>query len=296
LKCEDIRKIVVVGAGMMGSQIAQLFAEKGYSVSLVDVSDERVQLGINSIKDRLDKFFVKKGKITQEQADAILAKIKGTTNLEEACKDVDFVVEAVFEDLNLKKDVFKRLDQATPKHTILASNTSSLSITEMAKVTSKPDKVVGTHFFNPVAVMRLVEVVKGLTSDETVNVTMELMKKLGKTPILCKDSPGFVANRVYAGLIQEALWCVYTGVASPKDVDTALKLGYNLPMGPLELMDYTGGWDIALTMSKLYMEEFGPRYAPCPLLFELVRAGYLGKKVGTAGKGIYDYYEEHMKK
>jgi len=292
MKVEDIKKIGVVGAGLMGSQIAQHFAQFGYEVGLMDVKEEFLTRGIGNMKSNLEKFFVKKGKLTPAQAEDVIRRIKGTTNLAEAVKDADFIVEAIPENIELKKQVFKQLDEICLEHAILASNTSSLSITEIALATKRPSKVIGTHFFNPVAVMKLVEVVRGLSSDETVELTCALISKIDKTPIVCRDSPGFLANRVYAPLILEALWCVYTGVAGPKEIDTALKLGYNLPMGPFELGDLTG-WDTILSIAEYFYREFGnEKYAPCPLLRMIVRAGYLGRKVG---KSFYEYYEKYLK-
>ena len=202
MKLENIKQVAVIGAGAMGSQIAQLLSlVGGYPVAITDVKDEFVNNGIQFIKDGLKRYFVDKGKMTQAQMDEVVGRIKGTTNLAEAAKNADFVVEAVFENLDLKKDVFKQLDENAPPDAILASNTSALNISEMASVTKRPDKVVGMHFFNPVAVMKLVEVIKGpVTSDETVDVTVALGKKLGKEPVVCKDfSFGFLANRVYHG-------------------------------------------------------------------------------------------------
>ncbi|MEM3464225.1 MAG: 3-hydroxyacyl-CoA dehydrogenase family protein, partial [Candidatus Bathyarchaeia archaeon] len=244
---ENIRHVAVIGAGRMGSQIAQLLSRVGkYSVTIVDVSDELVNNGLKSIEADLKRFFVDKGKMTENEMKEIVSRIKGTTSIAEAAKNADFVIEAAIENLEVKKKIFAELDKNAPPNTILASNTSGLSITEMASATKRPEKVAGMHFFNPVAVMRLVEVVKGaFTSDETANVVCELAKKLGKEPVICKDvSYGFLANRAYGGMMREAIEMVWERVASPEDIDKALKLGYNLPMGPLELGDMTGSWGL----------------------------------------------------
>jgi len=297
MKLENIKQITVIGAGAMGAQIAQLLSMVGgYSVTINDVKEEFVNNGIQFIKDGLKRYFVDKGKLTQAQMDEVVGRIKGTTNLAAAAKDADFVIEAIFENLDIKKNVFKQLDESAPPDAILASNTSNLNITEMASVTKRADKVVGMHFFNPVAVMKLVEVIKGpLTASETVSVTAELAKKLGKEPVVCKDfSFGFLANRAYAGMSQEAVQMVWERVASPEEIDKALRLGYNLPMGPLELSDYTGAWALAASSEQDRMREFGPQKGYLhPLIRMMVRAGYTG---GIGKKGIYDFYKEVLSK
>lgn len=281
-----IKKICVVGAGVMGSGIAQICAQAGFEVNLYDIKQEFVEKGLNNIKGNL-KRSVEKGRISQEEADKILGKIVTTINLKEAVKDVDFVIEAAPENMEIKRQVFKDLDNFSPKHAILASNTSSLSITEIASVTSRPDKVVGMHFFNPAPIMKLVEVVKGqLTSEETVTIVKDLAKKLGKTPVECKDSPGFIANRICIPMINEAIIVLQEGVASKEDIDLAVKLGYNHPMGPLELADLIG-LDTLLAIMETYYKEFNdPKYKPALLLKQMVRAGLLGRKTG---KGFYQY-------
>lgn len=236
----EMKKIGVLGAGTMGNGIAQVCAQAGFEVIMRDIADEFVQRGLKSIEAFLSKG-VEKGKITEEDKKAVLGRIKGTTEMGDL-KDVDFVIEAVIEDIDLKKRVFKELDELTRPEVILATNTSSLSITEIATATKRPDKVVGMHFFNPVPLMRLVEVIKGLeTSDETVKVTWELAEKLGKVPVLVKkDTPGFIVNRIMMPQLMEAIRIYEEGIASMEDIDKAVKLGLNYPMGPFELMDLTG--------------------------------------------------------
>jgi 3-hydroxybutyryl-CoA dehydrogenase len=293
MKLENVRQVAVLGAGAMGAQIAQLLAfVGGYSVTITDVKDEFIGNGIEFIKDGLKRHFVDKGKITQAQMDEVVGRIKGTTNLPDAAKNADFVIEAVFENLDVKKNVFKQLDENAAPDVIVASNTSALNLSEMASVTKRQDKVVGMHFFNPVAVMKLVEVIKGpLTSGETVNVAVALSKKLGKEPVVCKDfSYGFLANRAYAAMANEAVQMVWERVASPEEIDKALKLGYNLPMGVLELGDYTGMWALSASSEQDRMTELGPEKGHLhPLVRMMVRAGYTG---GRGKKGIYDFYKE----
>jgi len=286
MKVEDIKKVAVIGAGIMGTGIAQVCAQAGYEVGLRDIKDEFVERSINMIKAGFGKL-VQKGKISQSDADAIISRIKGTTDLKEAASGADIVIEAVVENMDVKKQVFKELDEICPEHTIFASNTSSLSITEMAAATKRPEKVVGMHFFNPVPIMRLVEIVRGLTtSDETVEVAKAFAEKLGKTPVVCKDSPGFIANRIALPSFNEAMFALMEGLATKEDIDTAMKLGYNWPMGPFELADLVG-LDTLLAVFEVFYNEFrDPKYRPCPLLRQMVRAGYLGRKTG---KGFYEY-------
>ncbi len=293
MKLENVRQVAVLGAGAMGSQIAQLLAfVGGYSVTITDVKDEFINNGIQFIKDGLKRHFVDKGKMTQTQMDEVVGRIKGTTSIPDATRNAHFVIEAVFENLDLKKSIFKQLDENAPPDVILASNTSALNLSEMASATKRPDKVVGMHFFNPVAVMKLVEVIKGpLTSGETVDIAVALCKKLGKEPVVCKDfSFGFLANRAYVAMANEAVQMVWERVASPEEIDKALKLGYNLPMGPLELGDYTGMWALSVSSEQDRMIEVGPEKGHLhPLIRMMVRAGYTG---GRGKKGIYDFYKE----
>lgn len=297
MELENIRKVGVIGVGLMGSQIAELLSRMGnYSVIMWDLRGELVSQGLEAIETRLREFFVDKGKMSGKQAAEILGRIKGTASISEAVKNADFVIEAVIENMGVKKDIFKQLDENAPQSAVLVSNTSALNITEIASATRRQDKVVGMHFFNPVAVMKLVEVVKGaLTSDETMALACALSKKLGKDPLVCKDfSYGFVAARAYRGLMREALQMVWERVASPEDIDKALKLGYNLPMGPLELGDFTGSWGLYAAAEEDTIRELGPEQGRLhPLVRMMVRAGYTG---GRSGKGIHAFWKEVMSK
>ncbi len=288
MKVEDIKTIGVCGAGTMGAGIAQVAAVAGFNVVLRDISDEALNRGLNIIKKSLGRI-VKKGKMTQEQADEVLSRIKTTKDLADF-KDVDYVVEAVFEKMELKKEIFGELDKITRPEVVLATNTSSLSITEIAASTSRPDKVVGMHFFNPVPVLPLVEIVKGLTtSDETVELAYELAKKLGKSPIKTKDQPGFIVNRILVPYMNEAAWAYMEGVGSVEEIDEAMKLGANMPIGPLALIDLVGV-DITLDVLEVLYKEFGdPKFRPAPILRQMVRAGYLGRKTG---RGFYVYEDK----
>lgn len=283
----EVQKVGIIGAGLMGSGIAQVIAQAGMKVVIRDVETKFVEKGLTSIKQTLKKS-VEKAKITQEEADSVLSRIKGTLDLFEASQDADFIVEAVIENMDLKKALFKELDGLCPQRTIFATNTSSFSITEIASVTSRPDKFLGLHFFNPAQVMKLVEIIKGYsTSTETVKVAKDLMVRMGKEPIEVKDSPGFAVNRILVPMLNEAIFALMEGVASREDIDKGMKLGTNHPMGPLELLDLVG-LDTVLMIMEYYYREFGdPKYRPCPLLRQMVRSGRIGKKVG---KGFYDYF------
>jgi len=261
MKIGEIKKTAVIGAGTMGAQIAEVLSRMGgYEVSMVDINDDLVKKGFQSIDQRLERFFVSKGKLTADEKKNILNRIKGTISLEDASKATDLVIEAAVEKMALKKEIFKKLDESAPAHVVLASNTSYLNISEMASATKRSEKVVGIHFFNPVAVMQLVEVVRGgRTSNETIEVACDLAKKLGKEPVVCRDiSYGFLANRAYRAMVEEATQMVWERVASPEEIDKALRLGYSLPLGPLELADMVGGWSIRVSSEEDAVRELGP--------------------------------------
>jgi 3-hydroxybutyryl-CoA dehydrogenase len=280
-----MQKIFVVGAGTMGSGIAQVFAENGFDVIIRDVDIKFVERGLGVIENNL-KRSVEKGKITEEEKNKVLGRIKGTVDINEA-KDVDFVIEAAIENMEIKKQIFKELDNVCKEGTILATNTSSLSITEIASSTARPEKVIGMHFFNPVPVMKLVEVIKGMkTSSETFNTVKELAQKLGKTPVEVNEAPGFVVNRILIPMINEAIGVLADGVASASDIDEAMKLGANHPIGPLALSDLIGNDVVLAIMDTLYSEFNDSKYRPHPLLRKMVRAGLLGRKTG---KGFFEY-------
>lgn len=281
----EIKKAMVVGAGQMGSGIAQVAAAAGLQVILNDIKDEFVQRGLGVIEKNLSRN-VAKGRMEESEKKEILSRIKPSVSLEDAA-DVDIVIEAAVEKMEIKSQIFKKLDRIAPSHAILATNTSSLPITEIAAVTGRPEKVIGMHFMNPVPVMKLVEIIRGLvTDDETFNVVKELSEKMGKIPVEVNDAPGFVSNRVLLPMINEAIHCVWEGVATPEAVDQVMKLGMNHPMGPLALADLIG-LDTCLSIMEVLYEGFGDsKYRPCPLLRKYVAAGWLGRKTG---RGFYVY-------
>lgn len=278
-------KVCVIGAGAMGAGIAQTFAAKGFEVLLCDIKDEFVDRGYNGINKGLTKL-VEKGKLEESAKNEIMGRIHKTINTQDA-KDVDLVVEAIVENMTIKKELFKNLDEICKDETILASNTSSLSITEIAAATKRPDRVIGMHFFNPAPVMKLVEIIRGIaTSDATFNMIKEMSTTIGKDPVEVKEAAGFVVNRLLIPMINEAAAILAEGIATASDIDKAMRLGANHPMGPLELADFIGN-DVNLAiMETLYNETGDSKYRPHPYLRKMVRAGYLGRK---SGKGFYDY-------
>ncbi len=281
----EIERFGVIGSGQMGNGIAQVAATSGLQVLMSDIKQEFCDKGVATITKNLDRS-VSKGKLAQEERDAILSRIATTTNLSEM-ETVDFVVEAAVEREDLKFKIFEDLDKFCKPHVILSTNTSSIPIGRIAARTSRPDKVIGMHFMNPVPVMKLVEVIKGLpTSDETFETTWELSKKFGKTPAEANDFPGFIANRILMPMINEAIFCLYQSVGKPEDIDTVMKLGMNHPMGPLALADLIGLDTCLAIMETLYDGFKDSKYRPCPLLRKYVEAGWLGRKTG---KGFYDY-------
>jgi 3-hydroxybutyryl-CoA dehydrogenase len=281
-----MEQIVVIGAGTMGNGIAHTAAASGFSTTLIDVSDEFLQRGMKTISANLQRG-VDKGKMTAEEKQTVLDRIQSTTDIDSAVANADIVVEAIIENLAAKVQLFERLDKLTKPECILASNTSSISITKMAAATKRPDKVIGMHFMNPVPVMTLVEVIRGIaTSDDTYQRVEDLSKRMGKTPIEVNDYPGFISNRVLMPMINEAIFALYEGVATPDSIDGVMKLGMNHPMGPLTLADFIG-LDVCLAILRVLEDGFGdPKYRPCPLLVKMVDAGWLGRK---SGRGFYDY-------
>ncbi len=281
-----IKNVAVVGSGTMGNGIAHVFAQFGYKVALIDVKAEALEKAIATITKNIDRQ-ITKGTLTQADKTAALANIKTYTKLEDGVKDTDLVIEAATENIQIKLEIFKQLDAVCDADTILASNTSSISITKIAAATKRPEKVIGMHFMNPVPVMKLVEVIRGYsTSDDVTQRVMDMSKKLGKAPVEVNDYPGFVANRILLPMINEAIYALYENVAGVTEIDTVMKLGMAHPMGPLQLADFIG-LDVCLNILNVLYNGFGnPKYAPCPLLINMVMAGNLGVK---SGNGFYQY-------
>ncbi|WP_448384443.1 3-hydroxybutyryl-CoA dehydrogenase [Desulfosoma sp.] len=281
----DVKTFGVIGAGQMGNGIAQVAAMSGLSVIMNDIQDEFVQRGLNTIKKNLARS-VEKGKMNQEEMDAVLGRIRTSVDLKDMAA-ADFVVEAATENEAIKFKIFQDLDAICPAHAILATNTSSIPIGRIAGKTKRPEKVIGMHFMNPVPVMKLVEIIRGIaTSDETFQLTWQLSEKMGKTPALAQDYPGFIANRILMPMINEAVYCLYHGVGTREDIDTVMKLGMNHPMGPLALADLIGLDTCLAIMETLYQGFCDSKYRPCPLLRKYVEAGWLGRKTG---RGFYEY-------
>ncbi len=282
----EIKNVSVIGAGTMGNGIAHVFAQTGFKVTLVDVNATQLEKAIATISKNLDRQ-VSKGVLTEEQKANTLNNITTNTTIADGVAHANLVVEAATENVNLKLDIFKQLDAAAPAGCILASNTSSISITKIAAVTKRPDLVIGMHFMNPVPVMKLVEIINGYATSKVVNATIsELSKQLGKVPCTVNDYPGFIANRILMPMINEAIYSLFEGVAGVEEIDTVMKLGMAHPMGPLQLADFIG-LDVCLSILKVLHDGFGnPKYAPCPLLTNMVMAGKLGAK---SGEGFYVY-------
>ena len=283
-----MKNVAVIGAGTMGNGIAHTFAQSGFKVQLIDISEASLKKGMETITKNLDRMFAKE-KISEADKQETLENISTFTNITEGVEYASLVVEAATENIDLKLKIFKQLDKACPEDTILATNTSSISITQIAAVTSRPDKVIGMHFMNPVPIMKLVEIIRGYnTSDDVTKLIMEMSKTLGKVPVEVNDYPGFVANRILMPMLNESIETLYNGVAGVEEIDIVMKLGMAHPMGPLQLADFIG-LDVCLSILNVMYDGFkNPKYAPCPLLVNMVRAGKLGVK---SGEGFYDYSE-----
>jgi 3-hydroxybutyryl-CoA dehydrogenase len=281
-----IQSIVVIGAGTMGNGISHVFAQYGYKVTIVDIAQASLDKGLTTITNNLSRQ-VKKGTLTEEQMSATLANISLSTDLASVAPKADLIIEAASEDINVKKKIFTQLDAICPENTILATNTSSISITDLAAVTKRADKFIGMHFFNPVPVMKLVELIRGIaTSNETYDVIHSLSLAIEKVPVSVQDYPGFISNRVLMPMINEAIYCLMEGVASAEDIDTVMKLGMAHPMGPLTLADFIG-LDVCLAIMEVLHNGYSDsKYRPCPLLRKMVAAGYMGRK---SGKGFFTY-------
>jgi 3-hydroxybutyryl-CoA dehydrogenase len=281
-----MKNIAVIGAGTMGNGIAHVFAQTGYQVSLIDVSQSSLDKGMATIAKNLDRL-IAKDKISESDKEATLNRLVTFTSIADGVKEAELVVEAATENVNLKLKIFEELEASTPANCILASNTSSISITKIASATKRPDKVIGMHFMNPVPIMKLVEIIRGYsTSDETMKTIVEITRQLNKIPVEANDYPGFVSNRILVPMINEAIYTLYEGVAGVEEIDQVMMLGMAHPMGPLQLADFVG-LDVALSICNVLYEGFGnPKYAPCPLLVNMVQAGKLGVK---SGEGFYSY-------
>ncbi|MDH5390824.1 MAG: 3-hydroxyacyl-CoA dehydrogenase family protein [Candidatus Bathyarchaeota archaeon] len=287
----EVKKVAVLGAGLMGHGIAQVAAQAAkYEVSLRDVKQEFLDNGMNMIKKSLQSF-LKKEKISEKEVEETLKRIRPTLDLKEAVTGADLIIEAVPENVELKKNMYREVEKFAPEDALIGSNTSSISITELASATRRPERFCGMHFFNPPQLMRLIEIIRGVkTSDETINAIVEVTKRMGKEPVVVnKDCPGFVVTRVLIPALNEAMYLVWEGIAEPEDIDKAIKLGLNWPMGPFTLLDYLG-LDTVLSITGVFQNEIGdPKYRPCPLLRQMVKAGLLGRKTG---KGFYDWTEK----
>jgi 3-hydroxybutyryl-CoA dehydrogenase len=282
----SIKQVSVIGAGTMGNGIAHVFAQHGFSVTLIDVQEAQLQKALATIEKNLDRQ-VSKGSLNESQKQETLNNIHTATSIADGVKSADLVVEAATENVNLKLEIFKQMDASAPAHCILASNTSSISITRIAAVTKRPEKVIGMHFMNPVPVMKLVEIINGYATETSINQTItDISKQLGKVPCTVNDYPGFIANRILMPMINEAIISLFEGVAGVEEIDTVMKLGMAHPMGPLQLADFIG-LDVCLSILNVLHDGFGnPKYAPCPLLVNMVTAGKLGAK---SGEGFYTY-------